>query len=182
MTRLLHRSRRAVGPEIDNVLEHEAGLRSLADACRLLGMDTPALLALLARGGLPNAFRKKDHWRIPLEDIRRHLAVAGIGNPDPTGVLARHRRPFDAAEPRPSAGLTPAERRTFIVDRLAADRFVRVTRLSAELGVSQMTVRRDLRELESERLLIRTHGGAMTAVRPPLAALLPAPSAEPPGC
>lgn len=37
---------------------------------------------------------------------------------------------------------------------------VSVAKLSAELGVSEVTIRKDLRFLEERRLLVRTHGGA----------------------
>ncbi len=40
-----------------------------------------------------------------------------------------------------------------------------VTQLCEELGVSDMTIRRDLREMEIQGLLRRVHGGAMRIVR-----------------
>jgi DeoR family glycerol-3-phosphate regulon repressor len=57
--------------------------------------------------------------------------------------------------------MTPAERREHIIGSLAAHPFVRVSRLSEQLGVSQMTIRRDLTWLEAEGKLARTFGGAM---------------------
>ena len=57
--------------------------------------------------------------------------------------------------------MIPAERRGRIVEILRARRAVRVSLLSEELGVSEMTIRRDLERLESEGLLSRTHGGAL---------------------
>lgn len=39
--------------------------------------------------------------------------------------------------------------------------FVQVSEIAAELGVSEMTIRRDLIELEREGSLVRTHGGAV---------------------
>jgi DeoR family glycerol-3-phosphate regulon repressor len=39
--------------------------------------------------------------------------------------------------------------------------FVHVGEVAAELGVSEMTIRRDLMELEREGMLVRTHGGAI---------------------
>ncbi|MFZ4398299.1 MAG: DeoR/GlpR family DNA-binding transcription regulator, partial [Kiritimatiellia bacterium] len=48
---------------------------------------------------------------------------------------------------------------------LAARRIVRVEELSAELGVSAATVRRDLQSLEVNGALQRVHGGAVAAER-----------------
>ena len=48
-----------------------------------------------------------------------------------------------------------------ILERLAADGSVGVAQLAAELGVSTASVRRDLQYLEEQRLLSRTHGGAV---------------------
>lgn len=48
-----------------------------------------------------------------------------------------------------------------ILERLSADGSVSVTDIAAELDVSAATVRRDLRLLEDQRLLGRTHGGAV---------------------
>ncbi len=46
-----------------------------------------------------------------------------------------------------------------ILDSLGRDGQVLATELSARFGVSEDTVRRDLRELASEGLLQRVHGG-----------------------
>jgi len=55
----------------------------------------------------------------------------------------------------------PAERQGRILEMLAEQRGVRVSALSGLLGVSEMTIRRDLERLEAEGLLSRTHGGAI---------------------
>ena len=55
----------------------------------------------------------------------------------------------------------PAERQGRILEILVAQRGVRVSALSDLLGVSEMTIRRDLERLEAEGLLSRTHGGAI---------------------
>ena len=57
--------------------------------------------------------------------------------------------------------MIPAERRVHISEILRERRAVRVSSLSEDLGVSEMTIRRDLERLESEGLLTRTHGGAV---------------------
>jgi DeoR/GlpR family transcriptional regulator of sugar metabolism len=54
-----------------------------------------------------------------------------------------------------------AERRQTILDRLTIDGKVVASELVAALGVSEDTVRRDLRELDSQGLLRRVHGGAL---------------------
>ena len=57
--------------------------------------------------------------------------------------------------------MIPAERRARIVELLQERRAVRVSLLSDDLGVSEMTIRRDLERLEQEGLLSRMHGGAI---------------------
>lgn len=53
------------------------------------------------------------------------------------------------------------ERQKRILDLLSREGAVVVSKLSAELGVTEETVRRDLEKLESKELLRRTHGGAL---------------------
>ena len=53
------------------------------------------------------------------------------------------------------------ERFSVILETLASDGTVEVTPLVERLGVSAATVRRDLQLLEGQRLLARTHGGAV---------------------
>jgi DeoR/GlpR family transcriptional regulator of sugar metabolism len=60
----------------------------------------------------------------------------------------------------PSAG-----RLKFIKSRLAEDESVSISVLAVELGVSEMTVRRDLEKLEQQSDIRRTHGGAVVAER-----------------
>ena len=55
------------------------------------------------------------------------------------------------------------ERKKFLLDRLRREGRLVARDLSAELAVSEDTIRRDLRELASEGLLTRVHGGAMPA-------------------
>jgi DeoR/GlpR family transcriptional regulator of sugar metabolism len=57
--------------------------------------------------------------------------------------------------------LLTAERRQAILDALARDGKVVAARLVQELGVSEDTVRRDLRELAAQGLVQRVHGGAL---------------------
>ena len=57
--------------------------------------------------------------------------------------------------------LLSAERRQAILTALARDGKVLASRLVAELGVSEDTVRRDLRELAAQGLVQRVHGGAL---------------------
>jgi DeoR family glycerol-3-phosphate regulon repressor len=52
-------------------------------------------------------------------------------------------------------------RQTFLVDAARKRGVLVVSDVAAELGVSEMTIRRDLVELERDGTLIRTHGGAM---------------------
>lgn len=59
----------------------------------------------------------------------------------------------------------PAERHHTILDVVRNRRAVRVSTLSELLGVSEVTVRRDLEDLEHRGLLERTHGGAIATQR-----------------
>ena len=56
-----------------------------------------------------------------------------------------------------------AERRQYILERLRQDGKIVAVTLSAELNLSEDTIRRDLREMASEGLLLRVHGGALPA-------------------
>ena len=53
------------------------------------------------------------------------------------------------------------ERLSVIKQRILAEKRVPVSRLSAELGVTEETIRRDLEKLETQGLLTRTYGGAV---------------------
>jgi DeoR/GlpR family transcriptional regulator of sugar metabolism len=61
--------------------------------------------------------------------------------------------------------MIPAERRARIVEALEAQRVVKVATLSEDLGVSEITIRRDLMILGREGLLARTYGGAVLRKR-----------------
>src|SRR5215831_13166182 len=53
------------------------------------------------------------------------------------------------------------DRLSSILERLATDRAVEVGDLARSLGISPATIRRDLQLLEEQRMLSRTHGGAV---------------------
>ena len=53
------------------------------------------------------------------------------------------------------------ERQKVILEKLNLDGAVWVSKLSAELGVTEETIRRDLEKLENQEVLVRTHGGAV---------------------
>ena len=55
-----------------------------------------------------------------------------------------------------------SQRQHLILSRLRTRGAVRITALSKELGVSAMTIRRDIAELSDKGLLKRVHGGAVT--------------------
>lgn len=70
------------------------------------------------------------------------------------------------------------ERKSKILELLPEERSVSVDSLAMAFDVSKETIRRDLRQMESEGLLTRTHGGAVPLTT---AFTVPAPSpAEPP--
>ena len=56
------------------------------------------------------------------------------------------------------------ERQELIGVAVQASGRMRVTELSERTGVSEMTVRRDLEEMEAQGLLVRVHGGAVSTV------------------
>lgn len=58
-----------------------------------------------------------------------------------------------------------AARQRFIADALSRDAAVSIGELAVELGVSEMTVRRDLEALEKSTAIQRTHGGAILSER-----------------
>jgi DeoR family transcriptional regulator of aga operon len=55
-----------------------------------------------------------------------------------------------------------AQRHKIILTELEKDGYVRVHDLSVRLEVSEVTIRKDLKELEARRMLIRSHGSAST--------------------
>ena len=59
-----------------------------------------------------------------------------------------------------------AQRRSLILAELGRDGTVKVSDLVARLGVSDMTVRRDLQALHRQGLLEKVHGGAMAVAEP----------------
>ncbi len=65
------------------------------------------------------------------------------------------------AAPHENGTLLPAERHLHIRDLVRERITVRVSELSEKLGVSEMTIRRDLELLERQGVLERTHGGAL---------------------
>ncbi len=68
-------------------------------------------------------------------------------------------------------GPLPAERRRLILELLRERGAVRVSALAAELGASEITIRRDLAALAAVGALERSHGGAvLPAGREPLVA------------
>ena len=62
--------------------------------------------------------------------------------------------------------MLPAERRARIVEALEEQNIVKVSTLSETLGVSEITIRRDLKLLDREGVLRRTHGGAVLKRHP----------------
>ena len=59
-----------------------------------------------------------------------------------------------------------AQRRSLILTALDQDGTVKVSDLVASLGVSDMTIRRDLKVLEEQGMLVRVHGGAVVRLEP----------------
>jgi len=87
----------------------------------------------------------------------RWMNVAEGPEVDTVTELEAGLRSVSAAGPRTSG----AERRIRILESLDDRGAVRVSTLSATLGVSEMTVRRDLDGLHADGLVVRVFGGAM---------------------
>jgi DeoR/GlpR family transcriptional regulator of sugar metabolism len=66
----------------------------------------------------------------------------------------------------------PAERQQKILDKLNQTGRVSVVNLCQEFGVSEVTVRADLKVLAQQNLIMRTHGGAVLAPRPELSLII----------
>jgi DeoR/GlpR family transcriptional regulator of sugar metabolism len=59
--------------------------------------------------------------------------------------------------------LLTSQRKALLLARLKAEGRIVARSMAAELGISEDTIRRDLRELAAEGLLTRVHGGALPA-------------------
>ena len=70
------------------------------------------------------------------------------------------RQTGDGAAVRP---VLPSERRQSIVSEIIRRHTVTITDLARQFGVSEMTIRRDLHELEKTGLIESVHGGAKSA-------------------
>lgn len=156
MSGLLDKPGVTMESESDDGRESDTGLRPQADARRIRGVLV--FLAPVRRAGGSQAENRR---RVPPDYVRRQSHRSEDRIPGAGFAPARRCLPPDRIERRPSGRLTPEERRALIAARVARKRFVKVARLSAELGVSRMTIRRDLTQLEAEGLLVRSHGGAM---------------------
>jgi DeoR/GlpR family transcriptional regulator of sugar metabolism len=78
--------------------------------------------------------------------------------------MAARALPLGTAAPRAGRShrrKAARERRGRILELLDEQRSVRVSSLSRALGVSQMTIRRDLELLDAEGLATRAFGGAL---------------------
>src|SRR4051794_23169310 len=64
---------------------------------------------------------------------------------------------------QPTHAPLPPTRRAHVLASLERDGIVRGSQLIDELGVTPVTVRRDLAQMEDEGLLVRVHGGAVAA-------------------
>jgi DeoR/GlpR family transcriptional regulator of sugar metabolism len=54
-----------------------------------------------------------------------------------------------------------AERRRMIADTIRSRGVVSVAEMAQTLGTTEITLRRDLRRMAKDGLLVRTHGGAV---------------------
>jgi DeoR/GlpR family transcriptional regulator of sugar metabolism len=64
------------------------------------------------------------------------------------------------SEPAARRPIHAIDRRREILERVAADQAIHVPQLARELGVSEMTIRRDIRRLERDGFVRQTYGGA----------------------
>src|SRR5688572_10166310 len=66
--------------------------------------------------------------------------------------------------------MLPAELKRAILEVIGQEGRVVASELSQRFGVSEDTIRRDLREMSGEGLLHRVHGGALSPPRSPILA------------
>jgi DeoR/GlpR family transcriptional regulator of sugar metabolism len=71
----------------------------------------------------------------------------------------------ETKEDRGGGRLPAGARQAQLAELIARSGFVSVAEIAVRLGVSGMTIRRDLGALESRGVLMRTHGGAVAAAR-----------------
>src|SRR5579885_1715176 len=71
------------------------------------------------------------------------------------------RRGTDRARPMGEGRLPASARRARLAEIIGRDGFLSVAETADRLGVSGMTIRRDLEAMEARGLLTRTHGGAI---------------------
>lgn len=62
-------------------------------------------------------------------------------------------------------GMSTVERRRIILEELRKNKQIYIPELNRKLGVSEVTIRKDLKYLEKKNLLIRSRGGAMITVK-----------------
>jgi DeoR family transcriptional regulator, fructose operon transcriptional repressor len=78
-----------------------------------------------------------------------------------------HKTPHSEADSMATTSTAESEdRRALLLANLAGDNIIKLAEAAAELGVSTMTVRRDLEALEAEGLLRRVRGGAVSVIGP----------------
>jgi DeoR/GlpR family transcriptional regulator of sugar metabolism len=77
--------------------------------------------------------------------------------------MRRQAPPSEAEEPQSNFTLFTYERRQHIAQLLEKQQRVTVPELSQFFSVSEVTIRKDLAWLESQKIAVRTHGGAILA-------------------
>src|SRR5580658_9722731 len=75
-------------------------------------------------------------------------------------IIRHHSKTYKFAE---NTTMLTRQRKELLLSRLAAEGQIIARELSDELGLSEDTIRRDLRELAQEGKLQRVHGGALPA-------------------
>lgn len=76
---------------------------------------------------------------------------------------AEQPKPFAAREAESGPRVPARVRQERVLAAVRRSGFVSVSHIASDLGVSEMTIRRDLTELEREGHLVRSHGGAVAA-------------------
>src|SRR5437773_11342694 len=100
---------------------------------------------------VPTVAAEKRSLRRSRSFAPRYVRIAQVVNSN------EHKRAFSSYPAR----VRQAERLSAILERLSREGAVDVADLATRLGVSAATARRDLQLLEDQRMLSRTHGGAV---------------------
>ena len=140
--------------------------RAVAAIVGLTALSLPnAVAPQKIKGGFFSRYQSSDNTRVSTMRTLSLVAIIGllrqrkeIDNIVQFRVLSRY---FVQSKFERKMAMLTSQRKKIILEKLAEDGQVLAKQLSEMFGLSEDTVRRDLRELDAEGLLQRVHGGAL---------------------